>query len=109
VPSPTPIGPERGLHSEDFVNSPNERQTTGSNLVPVDRERRALEVRIDLAKARLFQDLNRASTIAKQTARHAAGVAGRGLLRVALVGGLLLVGLGFAFIRRRRRLRVVWK
>jgi hypothetical protein len=82
---------------------------TRSALVPVDRERRALEVRIDLAKARLFQDLNRVSTIARQTVRHAAGAAGRGLLRVALVGGLLLVGLVAAFARRRRRLRFVWK
>jgi hypothetical protein len=82
---------------------------TSSTPVPADPERRALEVRIDLAKARLFQDLNRVSTIAKLTARRAAGAASRGLLRVAVIGGLLLVGLVSAFIRRRRRLRVVWK
>jgi hypothetical protein len=109
VRSRTAIEPERGLQPRDFVNSPNEHPVTGSPLVPVDPERRALEVRIDLAKARLFQDLNRASHLAKRAAKQAAGVAGRGLLRVALVGGLLLLGLTAALIRRRRRLRVVWK
>jgi len=88
-----------------IVNTPNEQTTTGSAIVHVDPERRAIETRIRLAKARLFQDLNRASTIVKQTA----GAASRGLLRVALVGGLLLVGLVSAFVRRRRRLRVTWK
>jgi hypothetical protein len=98
------------LHSGDFVSTTNEPSTVGSTLVPVDPERRALEVRIERAKARLFQDLNRVSTMAKQTAKQAAGAAGRGLLRVALLGGLLAVGLVSAFIlRRRRRLRVVWK
>jgi hypothetical protein len=96
---------ERGLQSGEFVNNPNEHATAGSALVQVDPERRALEARIHLAKDRLFQDLNRVSTIAKQTA----GAAGRSLLRVALVGGLLMVGLVSAFIRRRRRLRVTWK
>jgi hypothetical protein len=91
------------------VSTTNEPSTVGSTLVPVDPERRALEARIERAKARLFQDLNRVSTMAKQTAKQAAGAAGRGLLRVALLGGLLVVGLVSAFIRRRRRLRVVWK
>lgn len=109
MPSRASSETERVLQTGDFVNSPNERPMTRSALVPVDRERRALEVRIDLAKARLFQDLNRVSTIAKQTVSNAAEAAGRGLLRVALVGGLLLVGLAAAFIHRRRRLRFVWK
>lgn len=91
------------------MNNPHESSTTGSDLAPVDPERRALEVRIAVAKSRLFQDLNRVSTMAKHTAKQAAGAAGRGLLRVALVGGLLVVGLVAAFIRRKRRLRVVWK
>ena len=109
VPYRAAIEPERRLQPRDIVNRPNEHPVTGSPLVPVDPERRALQVRIDLAKARLFQDLNRASMLARRAAKQAAGVAGRGLLRVALVGGLLLVGLVSAFVRRRRRLRVVWK
>ncbi len=93
------------LAASSSVNTPNEHATTGSTLVHVDPERRALETRISLAKERLYQDLNRASSIVKQTA----GAAGRGLLRVALVGGLLFVGLVASVIRRRRRLRVIWK
>jgi hypothetical protein len=99
------ITSERRLQPQVLVNIPNEQRTMGSAIVHVDPERRAIETRIRLAKARLFQDLNRASTIVKQTA----GAASRGLLRVALVGGLLLVGLVSAFVRRRRRLRVTWK
>ena len=99
------ITSERRLQPRMFVSIPNEQTRTGSALVQVDPERRAIETRIRLAKARLFQDLNRASTIVKQTA----GAASRGMLRVALVGGLLLVGVVAAFVRRRRRLRVTWK
>jgi hypothetical protein len=90
---------------EGLVNTPNERPTTSAPLVPVDPARRALEVRIEQAKNRLAQDLNRASRLV----RRAAGTAGRGMLRVMLLGGLFVVGLAVALVRRRHRIRVTWK
>src|SRR5262249_55551337 len=58
-------GPERSLQTalgsmEGLVNTLNDRPTTSAPLVPVDPARRALEVRIEQAKNRLVQDLNRA-------------------------------------------------
>jgi len=88
-----------------LVSTLNERATTSAPLVPVDPERRALETQIEQAKHRLVRDLNRASKLL----RHAAGTAGRGLLRVALLGAVVVVGLVAALLRRRHRIRVTWK
>jgi len=87
------------------VNTPNEQTGQGAPLVRVDPERRAIDLRIEHAKNRLIQDLNRASTLFKR----AAGTASRTVQRILLVGGLLAVGLLVAFIRRRHRIRVTWK
>lgn len=96
---------ERGLQRGDFVNNQNEPTTGDALVVRPDTERHLLEARIAVAKRRLIQDLNRISTMAKQTA----GTAGRKLLQVAVLGGLVLGAIVSMFVRRRRRLRVTWK
>jgi hypothetical protein len=69
--------------------------------------RHALEARIELAKERLFADLDEAQ---KQLRRVAATTA-RGMARALLVGGVVVLGLVAALMlrRRSRRLRIVWK
>jgi hypothetical protein len=90
---------------EGLVNTLNERTTTSAPLALVDPDRRALEARIEQAKNRLVQDLNRASRLV----RRAAGTVGRGVLRAAVVGGLIVAALAVAFVRRRHRIRVTWR
>jgi len=72
----------------------------------IDPERQAIQLRIETAKSRLVADLDRASKIV----RNAASTARRSVGRVVLVGGLLLCGLAISyFVRRRKRLRVIWR
>jgi len=87
------------------VSTLNERATASAPLVPVDPERRALETQIEQAKHSLVQDLN----LATKRVRHAAGTAGRGLVRVALLGAVVVVGLVAALVRRRHSIRITWR
>jgi N-formylglutamate amidohydrolase len=92
------------------VNRLSERASDRATLVtltPVDPARHALETRIESAKARIVEDLNRATAVV----RDAATRAGQGLLRVALLAGLVVAGavIALARARRRRRLRIAWK
>jgi len=75
--------------------------TTGGPMMAVDQRRRALEHRLELAKERLVADLGRVSLLLKSSA----GSARKTLMRAALaVGGLILLGIVSAVVRRRRRL-----
>jgi hypothetical protein len=76
-------------------------------LVPVDPERHALEMRIEHAKARIVEDVNRASGLLREIASSA-----RRGLGWLLVGACALIAGGAALAlarRQRRRIRVTWK
>ncbi len=89
------------------MNRLSEQQPSTGTLVPVDPERHALEVRIEHAKNRIVEDLNRASGLV----RDAAFRAGRGLGRLAVAAGVVVVGvIALALARRgRRRIRITWR
>lgn len=89
------------------VNRLSERESDTSTLVPVDPERHALEVRIEHAKNRIVEDLNRASALVREVASRA----GRGLGRVAVLAGVVVVAAIAAVIsrRHRRRVRITWR
>ena len=76
-------------------------------LVPVDPERHALEMRIEHAKGRLVEDLERASA----AVRRAASRAGRGLGTALVLGGILVAGLALTALLRwnRRQIRIFWR
>jgi hypothetical protein len=99
---------ERRLQPRTFVNRLIEQPKEHATLLPVDPQRRLLETRIEHAKERLADDLDRAVSLARQ----ATTTVRRGLARVALMGGLLLAGALVALVQRRRRrhqLRFTWK
>jgi hypothetical protein len=92
------------------VNRQNEqyRGATGTALLPLDQQRRALEHRLELAKERLVADLDRVSSMlqlsagsVRQNVRSVVRVVARGAI---VLGGLLLLGIVRAVVRRRRRL-----
>lgn len=90
------------------VNRLSERAVDRATLVPVDPERHALQARIEHAKERIVEDLNRATVLV----RDAAGRAGRGAGWLALVAGLVVASvviLAITRARSRRRIRIVWK
>lgn len=89
------------------MNRLSEHQPQGGTLVPVDPERHALEVRIELAKGRIVADLNRASGLVRNVVRRTGRTFGTALVTSGLIlGGLLLA----AFVRRRRRrVRITWR
>ena len=76
-------------------------------LEPVDPERHALEMRIEQAKGRLMEDLERASA----AMRRAAARAGWGVGTAVVVSGILLAGLALTLLVRgtRRQIRVRWR
>ena len=75
---------------------------TSAVLATVDQRRRALEHRLELAKNRLVTDIGRFSTLLSSSA----GSMRKGFVRaVVTIGGLLLLGIASAVLRRRRRLR----
>ena len=89
------------------MNRLSERVSEASDLVPVDPERHALESRIEHAKGRIVEDLNRAGRLL----RDAAARTGRGVSRFALISGVLVAGaIVLAIVRLRgRRIRITWK
>ena len=76
-------------------------------LVPVDPERHALEMRIEHAKGRLVEDLERASAAVRQVASRA----GRGLGTALVLGGILAAGVAITMMLRwnRRQIRIRWR
>ncbi len=75
----------------------------------IDPERHALEMRIERAKSRIVEDLNRAS--ARRSARWPRRPRRRWLGTVAVVAGVLLAGIvvGALARRSRRRVRIQWR
>jgi hypothetical protein len=98
--------PEHSLQLLLHVNRPSGQHRGNGALVLVDPERHALEVRIERAKSRIVEDLNRASGLLRDVAARA----GRGLGRVVVLSGLFVAGVALAvLVRRRRRLRITWR
>jgi hypothetical protein len=89
------------LAAKARVNGPTEQARA---IVPVDPRRSALELRIHIARERLVQDLNRASSMIRAST-HRIGRA----FEIAAIGGLLLLGAGVALFMRRRRARFTWR
>jgi hypothetical protein len=89
------------------VNRLSEQRPGGGTLVPVDPERHALEMRIEHAKSRIAEDLERASALVRQVASRA----GRGLGTLVVVTGLVVAGMVVAALawRSRRRGRIRWR
>ena len=89
------------------MNRLSEHRPGDDSLVPVDPERHALEMRIEHAKHRIVEDLERASALFRDVARRT----GRGVGTALVVSALFIVGAVAAALlrRRRRRLRVTWR
>ncbi len=69
----------------------------------VNQRERALAHRMEIAKQRLLDDIGKLSTLLGSTA----GEVRKKFVRAGLVvGGLLLLGIVTAVVRRRRRIRV---
>lgn len=90
-----------------LVNRLSERVPEPVTLVPVDPERHALERRIELAKSRIIEDMNRAGNLVREVASRA----GRGAGRALLIAGVVVAGaILIALVRTRgRRIRITWK
>ncbi len=75
--------------------------------MPVDPERHALEMRIERAKDRIVEDLNRASGLVRGVVARA----GRGLGLIALcAAGVVLLGVvAAARAWHKRRIRITWR
>jgi hypothetical protein len=95
------------LAARPVVNRLPEPRPSRDELAPLDPARHALEARIELAKERLFADLDEAQ---KQLRRVASNTA-RSVARVVLLGGVVVLGIVTALVlrSRRRRLRIMWK
>lgn len=89
------------------MNRWSERVPEESAWVPVDPTRHAIERRIEHAKGRIVEDLNRAGKLLRDVASRT----GRGVGRWALVSGVLIAGaIVVAVVRLRgRRIRISWK
>lgn len=96
-----------GLAACPRVNRLPEPRPHRAELAPLDPVRHALEARIELAKERLFADLDEA----QKQLRRVASNAGRSMVRAVLVGSAVMLGLVAALVLRhqRRRMRIVWK
>jgi hypothetical protein len=95
------------LRSEHSEAGANQERWNDVPLEPVDPERHALAMRIEQAKGRLLEDLERAST----AMRRAATRAGWGVGTAVVVSGILLAGLALTLLVRgtRRQIRVLWR
>ena len=82
-----------------------------AELAPYDLARHALEARIELAKERLFADLDEAQRQLRSFTTSAARGLAKRMTRAVLVGGVVVLGLVAVLVRRRqqRRLRIVWR
>ncbi len=81
--------------------SDQDPRATGTAMLSVNQQRRALEHRLELAKERLVADLSRISSMLKSSA----GSMRRNMVRaVVTIGGLFLLGIVSAVVHRRRRL-----
>ena len=100
-----------GLAIRAAVNRLPEHPRDRHELVPFDPVRHALESRIELAKERLFADLDEAQRQLRQVASSTVQSLAHRATRAALVGGVLLLGIVTALVlrRRRRHLRIVWR
>jgi hypothetical protein len=89
------------------VNRLSERAPEALDLVPVDPERHALESRIEHAKGRIVEDLNRAGRLLRETAART----GRGVGKLVVISGIAVAGalLLLALRLRGRRIRITWK
>jgi hypothetical protein len=95
------------LQSCAHVNRMSTQEPVPGALLPVDPERHALEVRIERAKDRIVEDLNRASALVREVASRAGRGAGWMLLAA---GSLIAAAVVLVIVRRRqRRIRVIWK
>jgi hypothetical protein len=108
-PRPAPDGTT--LATCAVVNRLPEPRPTRAELAPYDLVRHALEARIELAKERLFADLDTAQKQLRGVAASAASGLAKRMTRAVLVGGVVVLGLVAALVLRRqqRRLRIVWK
>jgi hypothetical protein len=96
------------LHAVPRVNRLIERAPEPVPPSPIDPERHALEMRIERAKGRIVEDLNRAGTLFREVASRTT----RGVGRLALISGVLVAGaiaLAIVRLRSRRRIRITWK
>ena len=93
------------------MNRLPEPRPAHAELAPYDLVRHALEARIELAKERLFADLDEAQKQLRQVASTTARGLARRAARAALIGGAVMLGLVAALVLRRqqKRLRIVWK
>ncbi len=82
-----------------------------AELAPYDLTRHALQARIELAKERLFADLDVAQQQLRGVVASTAQSLAMRVTRAVLVGGVVVLGLLAALVLRRqqKRLRVVWK
>ncbi len=89
------------------MNRLSEHPHEDGTLVPVDPERHALEVRIERAKGRIVEDLDRASGLLRDVARRAERRFGTALVLSGIfLGGLVIA----ALVRRsRRRVHITWR
>jgi hypothetical protein len=93
------------------VNRLPEHRPASAELAPYDLVRHALEARIESAKERLFADLDEAQRQLRSFTASAARGLARRVMRAALIGGVMALGIVAALVLRRqqRRLRIVWK
>ena len=79
--------------------------------MPVDEQRRGLQLRIEHAKESILADLRRASSLFKETVSDGTSTVGRSVVRASiLIAGAVALGVIAAFARRRRRrLIITWK
>lgn len=89
------------------MNRLSERMPEETTWVPVDPTRLAMERRIEHAKERIVEDLNRAGRLLRDVASRTS----RGVGKVALISGVLIAGaiVALAMRLRGRRIRITWK
>jgi hypothetical protein len=108
-PRPARVGTALAIRAA--VNRLPEPRPARAELAPYDLVRHALEARIELAKERLFADLDQAQKQLRNVAATTARSVARRAVRAVLLGGVVMIGLVTALVLRRqqRRLRLVWK